>query len=250
MQSGASKPFYVSGWHQLLVGAFPLKDEHCRCRFSVLYGRVAVAHVQPSGKGYRAVANVTVLNTRSPETPLVAFLLGRKPMRKICFIMLISLSLSGCANGMLLQPSAPSLTQMQGHCFSSYEKFSDQTACIKEEITHYPTSLQNPRIQEYLAYMQVLLTKVKRGVMSSDDARLNLVTKLNELRDKQQLEFQQNDAMMRQMQQQSEIDRNQRYMMMLNASQVTKTNCTQAGNSISCKSSQGINPSMIPMMGY
>jgi hypothetical protein len=49
----ASKPVYVSGWHQPLFDAFSFRKAS-KVPLLGLYGRVAVAHVQ--GFGLKAIA--------------------------------------------------------------------------------------------------------------------------------------------------------------------------------------------------
>ena len=144
-------------------------------------------------------------------------------MKQLIAILLVSVSLAGCVTTQKHAPAPVTVSQIQGGCFASREKFVDQMACIKSGVS---SSQLNPYSQEYMAYMDMLSKKVVAGKMSEADARLKLAEKLNDLRQKQNNEFAVQDRLDR--------ERTMQAYEILNSNRSSTTNCHVMGNQLSC----------------
>lgn len=157
--------------------------------------------------------------------------------RKTYFILMMAFCLTGCVTTQQYAAQSPSVSQIQGGCFASREKFEDQTACIQSALSR--TAL-NPYAQEYVAYMQSLSTNVRVGKTSEDNARVQLTQKLNQLRQKQNNEFAQQQAIANQqaLQTQQILQQNKRPPLevyeMKPLPHPTTTNCQAYGNQVNC----------------
>ena len=156
-------------------------------------------------------------------------------MRKVAFIGLVFLC--GCVTTQQYAPQSPSVSQIQSGCFASREKFIDQTTCIQSALSRISLG---PYAQEYMAYMQSLSTRVKEGQVSESDARLQLTQRLNDLRQKQNVEFAQQQAIVNQraLQTQQILQQNKQSPLeayeMKTLSTPTTTNCQAYGNQVNC----------------
>ena len=153
-------------------------------------------------------------------------------MKKLVLIGLILLP--GCITTHQYTAAPPSVSEIQGGCFASREKFLDQTSCIQSAISH---SALNPYAQEYVVYMQSLSAKVSAGSLSEDNARVQLAQKLNALRQKQNSEFAQQQALANQRAAQTYqiLQQNKQPPLELYIPPTpTHTNCRAHGNQVNC----------------
>lgn len=156
-------------------------------------------------------------------------------MRKVAFIGLVFLC--GCVTTQQNVSQSPSVSQIQGGCFASRTKFIDQTTCIQSALSRISLG---PYAQEYMAYMQSLSTRVKVGKVSESDARVQLTQRLNDLKQKQNVEFaqQQEMANQRAAQTQQILQQNKQPPLeayeMKTLSTPTTTNCQTYGNQANC----------------
>lgn len=136
--------------------------------------------------------------------------------------------------------AAPSVSQMQGQCFTQFEKFLDQTACIETKIYIHSQIQPNPYTQEYIAHMGSLSTKVKAGNVSDNDARVQLTQKLNLLIQKQNNQLAQQQALYNQRAAQTAQILQQNKPTQLEVYEMktlpttTNTNCYKLGNQVNC----------------
>lgn len=155
-------------------------------------------------------------------------------MRKTSFILMIAFCLTGCVTTQQYAAAPPSVSQVQGGCFASREKFIDQTACIQNALSRRGL---NPYAQEYMAYIQSLSTKVKAGKLSGSDARVQLSQRLNDLRQKQNSEFVQQEALANQRAAQTlEILKQNapKPLELYIPPRPIQTNCQMIGNQVNC----------------
>jgi hypothetical protein len=158
----------------------------------------------------------------------------------------VCLFLTGCADAPMQQASAapPSVSQMQGICFSAYKKFSEQVKCMESSIVSASSSAsQDSYVQEYIAYMHTLSSKVKKGAISGDEARLTLTQKLNELKQQQQAGMRQQEAIesQRTLQTMEILKQNapkplEFHPAAPSLSRPVTTNCQASGNQVYCTS--------------
>jgi len=89
-------------------------------------------------------------------------------------VLILSALASGCAT----------LTGTQADCFGRYPKFVDAAACMKAEMPKLKwwSSVPVPALRDYDTYLSTLESKVKRGEMSDDDAKLRMQEYLTLLR--------------------------------------------------------------------
>lgn len=159
-----------------------------------------------------------------------------------CFI---SFLLIGCTNLTYAQhsPQPPSITQIQGQCFTNFEKFLDQTNCIENIYTN-SGFIANSYAQEYLTYMQLLKEKVKHKNLSENNARMQLTSKLSELRAIQENEIAVQEQLANQRAAQTtEILKNYKANTVELPPRITpitppviQTNCQKIGGQIHCTS--------------
>lgn len=156
------------------------------------------------------------------------------------YVLFFVFLISGCVTASPQYTNAPpSVSQVQGGCFASREKFLDQASCIRTAFTH---SDLNPYAQEYMALLQSLTSKVKSSKLSDDDARLQLTQRLNDLRQKQNTEFAQQQAIANQQAAQTQRILQQNKPVLLEPYQMpglpnpVNTNCQTYGNQVSCTS--------------
>lgn len=155
------------------------------------------------------------------------------------------LSITACAGSAYQQQyvqEPPTLTQMQGQCFSTFKDFTAQTNCIRNAVTTSGFALDS-HIQEYLLLMDSLREKVNHKRISESDARLKLASKLSEIKAQQQNEFAvqeqldnqqaaQNAELIRQIQSKAQpLELPQRRSPI-------NTNCQTIGNQVNCTSRQ------------
>ena len=156
-------------------------------------------------------------------------------------LLAIALLLSGCVTTQNYAAAPPSLSQIQGQCFTNFEDFLDQTACIQNIVKRVSHNGLNPYAQEYMANMQSLNKKVKSGSISGEDARVQLAQKLTALKQLQNNEFA--------TQEQLRLQRNAQSMEILKQNQPkspelyditphlpkqVNTNCNVYGNQVNC----------------
>lgn len=156
------------------------------------------------------------------------------------------LALTGCDNAMYQQqyasPQPPTVTQIQGQCFSQFQAFPAQANCITNSVNAIGLPLSAP-IQEYLLLVQSLKEKVGSKKLSESDARLKLAAKLSEIKTlqdnqdavQQQLEYQraaQNAEVLRQYQ--NNIIQPAPYQPIIRPR--VQTNCQTLGNQVNCTS--------------
>ena len=138
--------------------------------------------------------------------------------------------------------TAPSVSQMQGQCFTQFEKFLDQTDCIETKIYNHSQIQPNPYTQEYIAHMDSLSAKVKAGRVSDSNARLQLTQRLNELRQKQNTEFAQQQTIYNQRAAQTAQILQQNKPAQLEVYEMkplpttTNRSCYKQGNQVNCRS--------------
>ena len=160
--------------------------------------------------------------------------------RKTNFILMMAFCLTGCVTTQQYVTVSPSVSQMQGQCLAKYQKFLDQTACIENGIARYSHAQPNPFTQEYIAYMRSLSTKVKAGQIPEDDARVQLTQRLNELRQKQNSEFAQQESLANQRAAQTYQVLQQNKSAPLKAYEMKSlptpiiTNCQARGSQVDC----------------
>lgn len=156
------------------------------------------------------------------------------------FIIALAL-LTGCVTTQQYTAAPPSVSQMQGQCLAQFQKFLDQTACIENGIASYSYAQPNPFTQEYIAYMRSLSANVKAGKVSEDEARVQLTQRLNHLRQKQNNEFAQQQAIANQRAAQTQQILQQNKPPKLEAYEMkplpspTTTNCQVYGNQVNCR---------------
>jgi hypothetical protein len=159
---------------------------------------------------------------------------------------MVMLALTGCDDAMY-QPSyaiaqPPTLTQIQGQCFSEFKAFPAQANCIANAVSAIGLA-PDAGVQEYLLLLESLKEQAARKTLSENDARLKLAGKLSELKVLQQnqdavlqqLEYQraaQNAEILRQYQ--SNIIKPQPYQPY--TSPRMQTNCQALGNQVNCTS--------------
>lgn len=162
------------------------------------------------------------------------------------YIFTALLGLTGCANAYqqpYAVPQPPTITQMQGQCFSNFKQFAAQTKCIANAISGITASgiALHPGMQEYLLLMESLQEKVAHKKLSASDARLKLAGKLSELRALQQNELA--------VQEQLENQRAMQTLEILRQNQPkpielyvppkpTVTDCNRLGSNVHCTSRQ------------
>lgn len=150
---------------------------------------------------------------------------------------MVAFCLTGCVTTQQYAPHSPSVSQIQGGCFASRENFVDQTTCIQSALSRISLG---PYAQEYMAYMQSLSTRVKAGQVSESDARVQLTQRLNDLRQKQNKEFAQQQAIVNQRAAQTQQILQQNKQPPLKAYEMktlptpTTTNCQAYGNQVNC----------------
>ncbi len=162
--------------------------------------------------------------------------------KKICFILMMVFCLAGCITGQQYATMPPPVSQIQGQCMAMFHGFLDQTTCIHGNISSYPHAQPNPFTQEYIAYMHSLSEKVKAKKISGDDARVELIQRLNNLRQRQNREFAQQEALsnqraaqVQQILKQNKIKPLELYEMKTTPVP-TQTNCYVYGNQVNCLS--------------
>lgn len=161
-------------------------------------------------------------------------------VRKTSLVLLTVVCLTGCVTTQQYAAAPPSVSQMQGQCMAQFKKFLDQTTCIENGIASYSYAQPNPFTQEYMAYMRTLSTKVKSGQVSEDDARVQLTERLNDLRQRQNSEFAQQQALANQRAAQTQQILQQNKPAPLEVYKrkplpsPTTTNCQTYGNQVNC----------------
>ena len=158
------------------------------------------------------------------------------------FAPMVILALTGCNDAMYQQQYAaqqpPTMTQTQGQCFSTFKEFIAQTNCINNAVITSGFAV-NSYAQEYLAYMQSLREKVKRKTLSENDARMQLTSKLNQVRAQQQNEdIAQEQLAIQRGAQNAEVLRQYQYKPVLLEMPQRRlpinTNCQTIGNQVNC----------------
>lgn len=168
-------------------------------------------------------------------------------MRRLLLTPIALLALMGCDDAMYQQAYAvqepPTLTQIQGQCFSSFKVFAAQANCITDAVSAIGIP-PDARIQEYLLLTEALKEKVGRKTLTESDARLKLASKLTEIKALQQNEFtaQEQLAIQRDAQNAEVLRQYQYKAPLLEMPQIrrlpspTYTNCQAAGNQVNCTS--------------
>ena len=83
---------------------------------------------------------------------------------------------------MLVGCVAP-LTTYHENCMNQPLPFADQVACVKQQITAEGASgYDKGLVSEYLQTGNVLVRKVELGEISEEEARLEFISKLNDVR--------------------------------------------------------------------
>jgi hypothetical protein len=95
-------------------------------------------------------------------------------MRKYAILTVILL-LTGCASG-------PSLSQFHTGCMDAYPDFSNQLACVKNNVANNPSLAASTLTQEYLMTGDVLLADMRAGKISEEQAQLEFLRKLNQVK--------------------------------------------------------------------
>lgn len=164
------------------------------------------------------------------------------------FFLILPLVLTACVpyayqQSYVAQPLT--VTQIQGQCFASYDKFEQQTNCIEKAVHADPNLSMNSYVQEYFAYMQSLSEKVKMKSLSQADARVRLAQKLNELGSYENNDIAQQQLLENQRAAQTAeiLQRNQMPQVQLHPigrvlPTTTLTNCNAYGGQLNCTSRQ------------
>ena len=197
-------------------------------------------HVQ--GFGSKAVGRFNCYGFETPVTRDTSggFLLkGSSKMMRNIICMVAVVLLTACVTTQQYA-AAPSVSQMQGQCLAQFQTFLEQTTCIENYIAQYSHAQPNPFTQEYIAYMNSLSAKVKAGQVTENDARVQLTQRLNELRQKQNTEFAQQQAIANQRAAQTQQVLQQNKQPPLEVYEMktlptpTTTNCQAYGNQVNC----------------
>jgi hypothetical protein len=85
------------------------------------------------------------------------------------------LVMAGCAN----------VTDFHNACQSGNAAFADQVACVKANINEHGGYANDTYLQEYVMTGEELARQVHAGRISEDQARLQWVEKLNDIRQAQ-----------------------------------------------------------------
>lgn len=94
-------------------------------------------------------------------------------MRKTGMIILIMM-LAGCGG--------TSLSQYHTSCMNIFPDFPNQLACVHNNIAQDPYRAQDTLTREYLLTGDMLLADMRAGRISEDQARLEFLRKLNQVK--------------------------------------------------------------------
>jgi len=86
----------------------------------------------------------------------------------------IAVILGGCAT----------ITGTQADCFAKYDRFAEAAACMKAEMPKLRWASNAPlsALRDYEVYLGLLESKVKKGEISDEDAKLRMQEYLTRLR--------------------------------------------------------------------
>lgn len=93
---------------------------------------------------------------------------------KLSYLFALSLSILGCAT----------VTGTQAECFSKNLRFSDAAACMRAEMgtLKWSSNAPLPALRDYEVYMGLIESKVNKGEMSDEDAKIQMQEYLVRLR--------------------------------------------------------------------
>lgn len=93
---------------------------------------------------------------------------------KLSFLLVLSFSVLGCAT----------VTGTQADCFSKNLHFSDAAACMRAEMgtLKWSSNAPLPALRDYEVYLGLIESKVKKGEMSNEDAKIQMQEYLVRLR--------------------------------------------------------------------